>query len=271
MSGTVIQAPIGVAERTGGLLGDRLIFDQWSAAAESIQTRHTAFTPASDSYVLSVVVPAWDEVLPRTVSDPVLERARQVAERTINWVGSVLRISGSSLLDRSATWLTPGPVDAGTMSASAAVRFIQATLGVPAVAVTESCGISRRTFYNWEKAEIKQPRLKSEGRLWRLVQVVEDLARELGDELPRWIKMEPRRLQWLSAGKFDELVADLFSERSKAAESTGVGFVSGPSSAVGEDIDIPRLAEKRSPKGNLNFSSYRRGISGGSSSSGQGG
>lgn len=257
MSATAVHAPIGATEHTGGILGDRLIFDQWGAASvDASQAQHTAFAfTGSDSYVLSTVLPAWDEVLPRSVPDPVLERAKQVAQRAISWIGSVIRVSGDRLLERSGAWLAPVPANAEVMTASDAVRFVKSSLGVPVTAVLEACGIARRTFYSWEPAGITQPRLSSQGQLWKLVQITEDLVSILGDDLARWMKVEPRRQAWLASGAFDDLIADVMTERRvRVDSSTG----SEPSSAVGLEIELPNMSEPRVPRNRANVTRYQR-------------
>jgi hypothetical protein len=237
MSGVTVS-PIGASARyTGGILGDRILSDEVGS--------HTAFVHTDiDNYFLRIVLPAWNETLSRSVIDPVLCNVQALARSTSGSTEKVLHVSSEYLTDRSATVLTSGTENVYTQSAYDAVRFIQEALGVSLNDVTKSAKISRRTYYNWRKSNVLRPRLASEGRLWKLVQITEDLLDLLGRDLHKWIRADSKRRSMLLKGEFDELLSALMLERSRTeghARFTSIG----PSSAVGEESDLGQPSIER--------------------------
>jgi hypothetical protein len=237
---------LGQPERTGSVLGDRVVFENFEHEREE-HVQHTAFVHSSgDNYLLREVLPAWDEALPQTVLDPTLECARSVALFASAPTGGILHVRGDRLIGRRAIWLSPGGTEPYTIDAYDAVRFVEQSLGVPVRDVLKSAGIARRTFYSWGKSQVRRPRLASEGRLWSLVQVTEDLVSILGRDLVNWMKADSRRRDWLTKGQHDVLLASLMVERSRADEALQRSVV-GPSSAVGPEPELPRMSPRRIP------------------------
>ena len=95
------------------------------------------------------------------------------------------------------TWVA-GPADGSAASAEpdavAAVGWVGSACGVPVVDVLAAAGIKERTFHEW-KANGRQPRLNTQGRLWAVHQAVQDLVSDLGgeDALRRWMLADPAR------------------------------------------------------------------------------
>ena len=84
-----------------------------------------------------------------------------------------------------------------------AVVYVAETLGVPDVDVLSAAGIKQRTFHEW-KSKGRQPRLGSQGQLWRLVGIVEDFA-ACNSELAVWFKSDPRHRDLLRSGDLEGL------------------------------------------------------------------
>lgn len=63
-------------------------------------------------------------------------------------------------------------------SAVEAVDYVAAALGLPVRDVCRAAGVAQRTYYSWRKGTV--PRQQSQGRLWELVRVTDDLAEALG-------------------------------------------------------------------------------------------
>jgi len=246
VSSTVVQPWSSTPERTGGTLGDRFLCDDLSSARLAVP-EHTAFVlSGADNYVLRDVIPAWDEALPRQILDPALGLAWTFASPAAVLSGRTLVLDTQCLVARPAMWLLPGAADSENTNAYDAVRFVEKALGLPVRDVLKAAGIAHRTFYNWQSSGVRQPRLASEGRLWRLVQVTEDLYELLGQDLPTWIRASPDRRAILRKGKPDELLATVMLEQQRGpaiAQS-----VPRPSSALGPEPDLTRMAPRRIPR-----------------------
>jgi hypothetical protein len=229
-------------------LGDRIIFDEWE---DSTPTRfqHTNFSRSTeDNYFLRDILPSWDQVLTQKVFDPVIKGAYlAAAELASTLAAHVLRLRSDFLVNRSAVWLAPTPTPTSAMGAYQAVRFIERSMGIPVGDVLASAGINRRTFYNWQESGVRQPRLTSEGRLWKLSQLTQDLTTLLGDNLPQWMRIRPERREWLREGKYDELLASVMMERSRSNQFRRQ-FTAGPSTAVGPEPNLPRMSPRRVPR-----------------------
>lgn len=228
----------GASHYTGETLGDRKVFDNTEGQTSFIRS-------GIDNYTVSAILPAWDKVLSRTVLDPLFSGLRTLRQAAPDQSPKVT-FSADSFIDGSAIILTTWALEPQAVTAYDAVRYVEATLGVPVTDVTKACGISRRTFYSWKKLDAGQPRLASEGRLWALVQTVEDLVDILGGHVARWMREDPTRREMLVSGKFDELAASLTTARVRADERTRM-HESAPVSVSGEDVSMPRMTERRVP------------------------
>ena len=139
-------------------------------------------------------------------------------------------------------------VDAGEAAASpsdasadalGAVLWVSKTLGVPPSVVVISAGIKERTFYDW-KARSRHPRLATQGQLWQLVQLVEDLTTSHSD-VSRWFRADPTLVAALRAGDFDYIAA--YDINARLLRGQVVPAVD--SGSIGADPDIPRLRGRR--------------------------
>lgn len=99
---------------------------------------------------------------------------------------------------------TVGVPDDG--NAVGTVRALVSALDLPLRDVLNAADIRRSSFHSWDKANRPQPRMHSLGRLWALVQAVEDLGEILEIRLGRWLLADPRRHRALLEGRFDDLV-----------------------------------------------------------------
>ncbi|WP_165400077.1 hypothetical protein [Motilibacter rhizosphaerae] len=104
-------------------------------------------------------------------------------------------------------------------SAFEAVHYVSQVMGLPLADVTTAAGIAPRTFYSWFGGVT--PRVQTQGSLWLLVQVAEDLLALLGtpEEVAAWIRRDPDRRTAFRAGDTDRLVAAaLLDTRARAAD-----------------------------------------------------
>jgi hypothetical protein len=116
----------------------------------------------------------------------------------------------------AACGITPHKAD---NDAVAAVAYVAQVLGVPERDVLTAAGIKERTFHEW-KRKGREPRLGSQGRLWKLVQVVEDLAEHMSDPAA-WLRADEKRRETLRSGDPDALAAEAVQEtlaRARARE-----------------------------------------------------
>jgi hypothetical protein len=103
--------------------------------------------------------------------------------------------------------------------AVAAVAYVAGVLGVPEIDVLTASKVKERTFHEW-KSKGRKPRLASQGRLWALVQITEDLAEQLPD-VAAWLRADPRRRELFRAGEGDALAADALNEALLLASKSG--------------------------------------------------
>ncbi len=87
-----------------------------------------------------------------------------------------------------------------------AVAEIADCFGVSVGDVLKAAGISKRTFQSWKVSGVRRPPQSSEGRLWLLHQLAQDLVEVKGRAgLRQWLEADPSRRRLLRAGKIDEL------------------------------------------------------------------
>jgi hypothetical protein len=94
----------------------------------------------------------------------------------------------------------------GTDDAALTVRLISRRLGLPIRDIVEAAGISRSSFYSWNSPNAPRPRVSSQGHLWELAQLVDDLDELLGESLQRWMLADPQRRVSLAHGDFAKLL-----------------------------------------------------------------
>lgn len=112
------------------------------------------------------------------------------------------------------------------------VRDLQHRLGIDLKDVLAAASIKPRTYHSWAQPSAPRPRLTSQGRLWALAQLVDDLPELLDVPLRQWVLADPDRLAALRTGRFDELLEQATRER---IQKDPAGTVAGPFHGVGED------------------------------------
>jgi hypothetical protein len=137
--------------------------------------------------------------------------------------------------DTGPEWLSlPGSTHlAGTADLVAAVGSVSRRLDLPLRLVLTAAGIPKSSFYNWRDSHGVRPRLASHGRLWELVQFVEDLEMLLTVPVPQWMLAEPARKTRFEQGEFAALLESARRPSTVRAEELThlTGF------AVGGDVD----------------------------------
>ena len=128
--------------------------------------------------------------------------------------------------------------------AVAAIDFVSQALGVPDVDVLAAARIKERTFHEW-KSKGRAPRLGSQGQLWKLVGIVEDLAAS-GLDIAAWFRAHPDLRDLLRSGDLDtfalapvhdDVVDKMFIERGRA--SAGL---------AGPEAHVPPAAGPQTPR-----------------------
>ena len=104
-------------------------------------------------------------------------------------------------------------------SAFEAVGYVAEALGLPARDVCRAVGVAPRTYYSWRDGVV--PRLHSQGLLWKLVQVTQDLGEILGgeDAVAKWMRADPGHREVVAEGRFDRLVQDALLATTPRVES----------------------------------------------------
>jgi hypothetical protein len=88
-----------------------------------------------------------------------------------------------------------------------AIEEIATILGAPVSDVLKSSGIAKRTYQQWKKGT-KKPRVSSQGRVWELHQLAEDLREVMGVVgVQKWLSGDPVRRRLLRAGEMDRLAS----------------------------------------------------------------
>jgi hypothetical protein len=118
------------------------------------------------------------------------------------------------------------------------VEQLVAMLGMPKRDVLRAAGISKSTFHTWDQPNGPRPRTASQGRLWALAELVDDLTDYLGarDRVGPWLLADNARRSLLRAGEFDA-VLNLAAPASVA--DTGTPYLSGLF-AAGEEKQPPQ-------------------------------
>ncbi len=132
-------------------------------------------------------------------------------------------------------------VNAHELGAYEAVNWIADQLALPSTVVAAATGIKQRTYFSWASGAVK-PRLASQGHLWRLLSVCEDLLALLGDGLKHWMKAHPDLRVNLDTGDYDALLAIAILEHG-SVQSREIG----PSLGIGDDSIPPSVAPRWTP------------------------
>jgi len=112
------------------------------------------------------------------------------------------------------------------------IRDLQRRLGIDLKDVLTAANIKPRTYHSWAQPSAPRPRLASQGRLWALAQLVDDLPEVLDVPIRQWLLADSKRLVALRAGRFDELLEQASQEH---MQQDPTGTVVGPFHGVGED------------------------------------
>jgi len=185
-----------------------------------------------------------DSVLRETI------KTFDLALSTTGWVPDWVESSTTTLSGREHGWawstgwgahsdttVAPRLPHHDKQDAVAAVAWVSAITGLPETYVIDAAGIAERSYHEW-KGNGRQPRLRSQGRLWAVVQAVEDLAADLGGAhaLRTWLygDVDGSRATLFRHGRLDRLRA--------AAAPTGPAQTGQSLAAVfalGGEPDVP--------------------------------
>ena len=112
------------------------------------------------------------------------------------------------------------------------VERLAEVLGLPSRDVLKAAQIKKSSFYSWKKSHAR-PRVASQGCLWALAQVVDELAETVSGPLRAWVLADGRRRAALVAGDFDSLIDDATGIREpRPYERAGAATF-----GVGSDLD----------------------------------
>lgn len=128
--------------------------------------------------------------------------------RFVRDAGTV-RVSHSVDADYTLVFLgTAGAVINDEPNAVDAVMDLKKRLGVSERVIEKATGISHSTLQYWKRNRDAQPRAGSEGGLWALMSVVDDIEAHLGDSktVAAWLKERGERAAALKAGRLRRLV-----------------------------------------------------------------
>lgn len=121
------------------------------------------------------------------------------------------------------------------------IRSLEVELGVALKDVLSAADIKKRTFHAWDKPNKPQPRVASQGLLWRLVDAVEDVRELVDGPIQHWLHADGERLDALRQARFDDLVEMAVGTRERhQARSANRG-------GLGADVDFPLVRSVERP------------------------
>lgn len=129
-------------------------------------------------------------------------------------------------------------VTSGIDRPATTVRRLADFFGLPLGDILKATGISKSSFHSWDKPHQPRPRVSSQGDLWALAQLADDLSEAVEGPVREWMRADSRRRRLLTGGRFDELL--LAAHR--RADSKGVGRTAPPyavTAAVGRQDGDP--------------------------------
>jgi hypothetical protein len=135
----------------------------------------------------------------------------------------------------------------GSDDAALTVRLISRRLGLPIRDIVEAAGISRSSFYSWSSPNAPRPRVSSQGHLWELAQMVDDLDELLGESLQRWILADPQRRVSLAHGDFAKLLDEAAQPKRRPRKESDLHsaiYAVGGDTSVEEDEPLRKSMGK---------------------------
>jgi len=212
---------------TGGVLGG---YERIASREIGVSQKHTQITTLADPKLRAAL-----EIFANALTEPLAVFRSLVDAHMTNlslkvWKDSIqalapkitLLFEGSSQVQLSS-WITQDwlvesllpedrfvqlspPVTKGSDDAVTSLLSISSRLGLPIRDVVEIAGISRSSFYSWRSPTAPRPRLSSQGRLWELAQLVEDLEELIEAPLRHWLLANPQRRTDLLQGNFHKVL-----------------------------------------------------------------
>ena len=117
-----------------------------------------------------------------------------------------------------------------------AFEHVRAELGVTQKQMFKATGIKHRTYHSWRRKAVEaRPRAASQGRFWRLVDVLDDLRDAVDRPLGQWLSGAPERLSAFLDGRFDDLVDIAVNRPPYPKRSIGDSVSVG----IAEEADTP--------------------------------
>lgn len=112
-------------------------------------------------------------------------------------------------------WVTEpvAPADIGDSAAEPALRRTAELIGLPLRDTCIAAGIAWRTFQSWTPAT--RPRVASQGRLWQLVHLAQNLDTLLDGAAAQWIAANPDVRTMIMEGRFEDAMNVLLSDRAR--------------------------------------------------------
>jgi len=165
---------------------------------------------------------------------------RTLAEIVLDWAADLSRDPSEVV---TALLARPAQHVAGS-SAVAAIDFVSRALGVPDVDVLAAARIKERTFHEW-KSKGREPRLGSQGQLWKLVGIVEDLAGS-GLDLATWFRARPALRDMLRSGDLDTFA--LAPVHDDIADKMFIERGSASAGQAGPEAHVPQAAGPQAPR-----------------------
>lgn len=174
--------------------------------------------------------------LARTLSEIRIRSSETLETVLVRVHGSL----GGSVDKVNLGWVTV-PVsahDIGRAPAEPALRDAAKTLGLMLTEACAAAGIAWRTFQSWTPET--RPRVASQGRLWQLIHLAEDLTALLGNDVAEWVAANPRARQAILVGRFGEAMNELIGDRARRGtyRDPGMSQTMQPWSSVGTEESI---------------------------------
>jgi len=128
--------------------------------------------------------------------------------------------------------------DVGRAAAEPALRHAAETLGIKLTEACAAVGISWRTFQSWTPDT--KPRVASQGQLWQLVHLAEDLSALLDGNAAQWVAANPSARRAILQGRFGDAMNELINDRARRGMYRDSGDITpvALAGAVGVEADV---------------------------------